>query len=398
MDASPPASASADRFISLDILRGVAVMGILAMNIVNFAMPDAAYNNPAAYGLDGTLDLAAWFASFVAVDGKMRGLFSFLFGASMLLVVMRAEPAGLHPERVHFSRMAWLAALGAAHAVLVWDGDILLHYAVIGALAFRFRETPPRHLAVAAGLLLAMQLFLVAGVDAIQTASSANAMFAPPTRQALASDLALHRGPYEGLLARRWADFPEDPLFALVFYGCETLAYMLAGMWGLRTGFLTGAWPRKRYAKVAAIGLGLSVPAYAGLGFYFWRSGFDTSAAFAVTYGAPTVLRPAMVVGIAALVLTVTAKRGALTARIAAAGRCAFSNYLGASLIVTAVFYGHGLGLYARLSRWELYPLVFALWAAMLLWSAPWLARYRYGPFEWLWRSLSRGAAQPMRR
>ena len=105
-----------------------------------------------------------------------------------------------------------------------------------------------------------------------------------------------------------------------------------------------------------------------------------------------------MVVGIAALVMVLTETGGALTARIAAAGRCAFSNYLGASLVATAIFYGHGLGLYGRLSRWELYPLVFAMWAAMLLWSAPWLARYRFGPFEWLWRSLSRGAAQPMRR
>lgn len=398
MDAIPPASATTDRHLGLDILRGVAVMGIFAMNIVNFGMPDAAYSNPAAYGAGGTADLVVWFASFVAVDGKMRGLFSFLFGASMLLVMMRAAPAGLKPARVHFSRMAWLAVLGAAHAVLIWDGDILLQYAVVGALAFRFRETSPRHIALAAALLLAVQLFIVAGVGAILESSTANGMFAPPAGQALASDLAVHRGPYEGLLARRWADFPQDPLYALIFYGCETLAYMLAGMWGLRTGFLTGRWSLRRYGQVAAIGLGLSVPAYAGLGLFFWRSGFDTSAAFAVTHVAPTVLRPVMVVGVAAFVLLLTANGGALTARIAAAGRCAFSNYLGASLVATTVFYGHGFGLYGRLSRWELYPLVFALWAAMLLWSAPWLARYRYGPFEWLWRSLSRGAMQPMRR
>ncbi|HZF44225.1 MAG TPA: DUF418 domain-containing protein, partial [Sphingomonadaceae bacterium] len=128
-----------------------------------------------------------------------------------------------------------------------------------------------------------------------------------------------------------------------------------------------------------------------------WTGGFDTDAAFAVTTVIPTVLRPIMVVGLAAFIV-LTAGGGALTARIAAAGRCAFSNYLGASLVATAIFYGHGLGLYGRLTRWELYPLVFAVWAAMLLWSPAWLARFRYGPFEWLWRSLSRGRAQPFLR
>lgn len=389
---------TSSRIASLDILRGVAVMGIFAMNIVNFAMPDAAYNNPAAFGLDGPGDLLAWFAAFVLIDGKMRGLFSFLFGASLLLVVTRAERAGEVAGRVHFARMGWLLALGAAHAVLVWDGDILVHYAVIGALAWGFRRLPASGLAVAALLLLAVQLLAVAGLDAALGAAGTTGMYAPPAAPALAKDLALHRGAWTDLLARRWGDLVPSTLATLSFYGCETLAYMLGGMWGLKSGFLTGDWARARYLRVAALALGVTIPAYAALAVFYWRSGFDTGVAFAVTQVAPTVLRPVMVVGLAASIILLTANGRALTARIAAAGRCAFSNYLGASLVATAVFYGHGLGLYGRLSRWELYPLVFAVWAAMLLWSAPWLARFRYGPFEWLWRSLSRGRPQAFRR
>src|SRR3712207_4968297 len=93
-----------DRIASLDVVRGVAVMGILAMNIVAFAMPFGAYMNPFAYGLETWADMASWAFSFVFVDGKMRGLFSFLFGASMLLVIERAEASGQSPARVHYAR------------------------------------------------------------------------------------------------------------------------------------------------------------------------------------------------------------------------------------------------------------------------------------------------------
>src|SRR5688500_967313 len=103
------------RIATLDIVRGVAVMGILAMNIVAFAMPFAAYMNPLAYGMEGTADFVSWVVSFILIDGKMRGLFSFLFGASMLLVIERAEAAGMSPAKVHYRRMVWLLVFGLIH-------------------------------------------------------------------------------------------------------------------------------------------------------------------------------------------------------------------------------------------------------------------------------------------
>ena len=117
------------RHISLDAMRGFAVMGILAMNIIGFAMPEWAYVTPAAYGTDTLADKIAWAFSFIFIDGKMRGLFSLLFGASMMLVIDRAAANGESPAQVHFRRMAWLALFGLAHYFFIWFGDILFLYA-----------------------------------------------------------------------------------------------------------------------------------------------------------------------------------------------------------------------------------------------------------------------------
>jgi uncharacterized protein len=105
-----------------------------------------------------------------------------------------------------------------------------------------------------------------------------------------------------------------------------------------------------------------------------------------------------MAVGYAALIVLLSRGNGALTQRIAAAGRCAFTNYLGTSIVASLVFYGWGLGLYGQVSRAEAWLLVPLVWMLMLLWSKPWLDRFNYGPFEWLWRSLARGKLQPMRK
>jgi len=110
-----------------------------------------------------------------------------------------------------------------------------------------------------------------------------------------------------------------------------------------------------------------------------------------------TLCRPPMIAGWICLILLLARPGGALTTLLAAAGRMAFTNYLATSLICTTLFYGYGLGWYGHLSRWQLYPVVFAIWAAILIWSRLWLAHFRFGPFEWLWRSLARGSFQPIR-
>ncbi|HEV2748595.1 MAG TPA: DUF418 domain-containing protein [Allosphingosinicella sp.] len=404
------------RIATLDVVRGVAVMGILAMNIVAFAMPFPAYMNPYAYGMESGADLASWIFSFIFIDGKMRGLFSLLFGASMLLVLERAEAAGESADAIHFRRMAWLLAFGLAHFYLLWWGDILALYAAIGMAAWFFHRKPARALiGWGVGLVLAQFLlfallsvsFFAASEAAAAPGASAEAVrswarmkseFALLSAEELAATLALYRGGYQGILEHQLTEELFEPLKAILLFGCETLAYMLFGMAALKNGFLAGAWPARRYRRAALIGFAIGVPGYGLLAWLLWRDGFGVPMLFALSIAATVLIRPAMVAGLAALVILATRRGGAWVDRVAAAGRAAFTNYLGTSLVMTAFFYGWGLGLYGRFARAELWLVVAAMWALMLLWSKPWLDHYRYGPFEWLWRSLARGRLQPMRR
>ncbi|RYD64146.1 MAG: DUF418 domain-containing protein, partial [Sphingomonadales bacterium] len=157
-----------------------------------------------------------------------------------------------------------------------------------------------------------------------------------------------------------------------------------------------GAWPRRRMRTWLLVSWGIALPLTAAIAAYMMAAGFSlfsVTAALALA----TPLRPAMALGWVCLILLLAPHLGRLAPRIAAAGRMAFTNYLVTSLICTTLFYGYGLGWFGQLSRWQLYPVALAIWAGMLLWSKPWLGRYRFGPFEWLWRSLARGSLQPLR-
>jgi uncharacterized protein len=410
------ATAAPPRILPLDIVRGVAVMGILAMNIVAFGMPFQAYMNPAAFGTEGSADWVSWLVSFILIDGKMRGLFSFLFGASMLLVIESAEAAGRSSAAIHFRRMAWLFVFGLLHLYLVWFGDILTGYALIGMIAWFFHGRSNRTLVRWGIGLLLVQMLIFSGMAAaafmLREAASApgaaaeaiagwrelESGFGVLSAPQLASELALYHGGYGGILADRLKDNALAPLTGLLMFGCETLAYFLFGMVALRNGFLRGEWSAAAYRKMAVIGFGVGIPVYALLAWLIARDGFSVPMVFAVVMAATVPFRPLMVVATAALIIFLSRSGGALTARIAAAGRAAFTNYLGTSILMTTLFYGYGGGLYGSLSRAELWIPVVATWVLILLWSKPWLDRFDYGPLEWLWRSLSRGSLQPMRK
>jgi uncharacterized protein len=404
------------RIATLDILRGVGVMGILAMNIVAFAMPEAAYLNPKAYGSESGWDYASWAFSFVFIDGKMRGLFSFLFGASLLLVIQKAESKSESPASVHFRRMLWLLLFGWLHFLFIWYGDILTGYASVGLLAWFFRNQAPHKLVAWGAVFVLLEFAVMGGLAALAHTASAAASgphpdpdavqglremgdgIAVPTAAELAEQMRLMLGPWWGVARSQIGEHWTDPLFMLAIFGWETLGYMLFGMAALKSGFFTGDWDDGRYRKVALAGFGITLPLYALLAWLLYRDGFTVPGVFTYAFAGTVLLRPVTVAAIAALVILLTRRGGALTARIAAAGRAAFTNYLGTSILMTFVFYGWGLGLFGRLSRIDLWLVVIAMWALMLLWSKPWLDRHHYGPFEWLWRSLARWSPQPMRK
>jgi uncharacterized protein len=408
-------SAPGERIVTLDIVRGVAVMGILAMNIAAFAMPFQAYMNPAAFGSEGAADYASWALNFVFIDGKMRGLFSFLFGASMLLVIERAAASGRSPARVHYVRMAWLLVFGLLHFYFIWFGDILAGYAQVGMIAYLFHRLSPKTLVRWGVGLIIVQTLIFAGLaaatfylqhaiaqpgaeaDLLQQWQQLNGQFGVPTEQALATKMSMFHGSYLPMVEHRLGKLLE-PFQATLMFGWETLAYFLLGMALLKTGFFRGEWEPARYKRLLLIGYGIGIPAYAALAFALYRDGFTLPMIFACAMAATTPFRPLMVIASACLIILLARRGGWLVQRIAAAGRAAFTNYLGTSVLMTTLFYGYGLGLYGTLSRVELWAVVIATWVLMLLWSKPWLERFRYGPLEWLWRSLSRGRAERLLR
>jgi len=205
-----------DRIVTLDVLRGVAVMGILAINILGFALPSAAAGNPYALGEPSQADLVSWLLSFIFIEGKMRGLFSVLFGASMLLVIDRAEAAGRSGPRTHITRMAWLLVFGILHHYFIWIGDILILYAAVGLVAWVFYQADLRVLLVAALLLLVGQTFYIGliAVSVAQVAASATAPGATAASMILWEQVQYGLTPYsaaevEAIVARHRAPYGQ---------------------------------------------------------------------------------------------------------------------------------------------------------------------------------------------
>ena len=402
------------RIVALDVIRGVAVMGIFSVNVVAMAMIMPAYFYPPSYGLESAWDAALWAVNFVLIEGKMRSLFSMLFGASILLVIERAEAAGRSAAVTHYARMAVLLAIGLAHFYFIWWGDILAVYAVVGMAAYFCRR-----LAAPGLLALSMIAFALDYVPAAMNAPSrladqaaaqapgasedaveawaARTDWIDVTPEEIAADRAYHRSPLtyaqEMTGERRW-----EPLQALDALWFETLALMLLGMAAYRCGFLTGGWSDRAYRRVAVGGLSVGAIGFSVLAGWALASGLAAGQTLAAYFDLSGPFRPVMALGYAALIVLLFRRPGALRARLAAVGRCAFTNYLGASLVGMLVFFDTGLGLYGDLSRAEAWLLVPIVWAIMLLWSKPWLEHFRHGPLEWLWRSLARWQVQPMRR
>jgi uncharacterized protein len=400
--------AAATRIVTLDTIRGFAVCGILVMNIVSMGAPVYAYVDPNYYGGAHGIDLAAWALAYVLADGKMRALFTMLFGASLLLITDAAEDRSPGPARVHYVRMFWLFMFGMLHAWFVWYGDILVEYSICGAIAFAGRKWRPSALAFTA--------FCLIGYDAIQSliqwhdmtvlhglatgpnppadaVREWNKVLAEtvPSRAVIGQEVRLYRGSIIDAFAAR---APMTSLFQIHYLPTwipGSLGFVFLGMLLYRLGFWTGEWRKSTYRWIVVSG-GAAILLYLPLVKTIAAHHFDP-AFLPLADTITLLLRPFLALAYAsALILVVQAGAAQwLTSRLAAAGRMAFSNYLGTSLVMTTIFYGYGLGLFGTLSRAQLYILVFAQWLLILAWSKPWLRHFRYGPFEWAWRSLARG-------
>ncbi|VVS98447.1 DUF418 domain-containing protein [Erythrobacter sp. EC-HK427] len=405
-----------NRLANLDLIRGIAVLGILAANIVFFGQPMMAYMWPEGFVSEaGDPDYWMWIAQYVLIDGKMRGLFTLLFGVGLVLFVEKAWARG-SGRWLLARRLFWLLLFGYAHFLFIWRGDILMPYAVGGLLALLFLRMQARNLIVAGllGYLLGGLAYLAAYVSPSLVADTEfgdQPEFAEmrseldrAQSEMLAEDAVetaiMTQGSYADFVAHNVGEHIADPFadsaMMLLF---ETVPLILIGMGLYRSGFFSGGLNRRKqlfwgWTGIVVGSLVTLVAAWALTrgGLTFWES----IAAFMAYAHYPKLL---VIFGLAAVLAIYGANAsGWLAERLTAAGRAAFTNYLGTSVLMMLIFHPWAGGLWGELSRAELYLVVALGWAVMLWWSKPWLERYRYGPLEWLWRCLTYGKLFPWKR
>lgn len=394
-----------ERLASLDVLRGFAVLGILLVNIQDFSMVFAAYLNPTAYGDLTGLNRWAWILTHVLGDQKFMTIFSLLFGAGILLVTSKAESKGLPPAGLHYRRIFWLFVIGMMHAYLLWRGDILVAYAVCAVWVYLFRKKKPKTLLIAgaAFILVPALLYLLFSWSVPywppEAVESNIQMWAPPAER-IAHEVAVYRG---GWLQQMGLRVPSAIAFQtfifLIYIGWRVTGVMLIGMALFKWRVLSAERSGRFYGIMLAAGFGIGIPlivtgvvrnfaagwAWPYSMFVGWQFNYLGSLGIAAGYIALVML------------LCRSARLPALRERLAAVGRMAFTNYLLQSLICTTLFYGHGFGLFGKVQRWQQVLITIAIWTILLVISPPWLRRFRFGPVEWLWRTLTYKKAQPMR-
>lgn len=418
-----------ERIFALDTIRGFALLGILLMNICDFGLAYPGYSIPLAGAGGATgINLFTWCFMTVFADGKMRAIFSLSFGASVYLLVDRLSRKGAAADAadIHYRRMLWLMLFGVIHAYLIWFGDILYYYAVVGLLLYPLRKLSPKVLLITAGVLVLVATSASAQyifhwkhlrrqfvqVEADEKAGkkltdeqenikhewqdTLNIYF-PPARD-LKKDTDAHLGGYFKKVAHcatRVYHNHSNPLYNP--FWTDFLMMMLTGMALLKLGVLSGSYSYKFYAWMAVLSFAIGIPAQAVATWWTATHHFTmdswTPSDLTYTIGRFTAF------GYIAVILLIV-KSGALqpvTRTLAKVGQMAFSNYILTSLICVMIFDVPGFSLFNKLQRYQLYGVVVLVWAFLLAFSSLWLREFRFGPLEWIWRSLTYWKKQPFR-
>ncbi len=414
-----------ERVGSVDVLRGVALLGILVMNIYAFGLVWPAYTNPLLMGGTGPLDMGTWWVTHLLFEMKFMTIFSMLFGAGLALMAERAEARGQRFGGVYYRRIFWLLVMGATHAYLVWFGDILFWYAICGALIYPMRRLRPAVLLVVGAVVVCMMLpvsllfgtFVLpemkadaeeaiaareAGEELTEDQSMAIEVWEGfhPTPEKIREEIEVYRGSsWIAQVAFRAPLVLQFQIFALIFFAIwRILGLMLIGMGLLKLGVFSARRSARFYVLCCLIGYGAGLPIVWWGARKLFDAGFDVmvmnSTGFLPNYFGSLGVAAGHV-GVVMLVCRAGLMRG-LTDRLAAVGRMALTNYLSHSFLCTAVFYGWGLGLFASMGRFGLMGVVLAVWIFQIVVSPIWLRHFRFGPAEWIWRSLTYARPQPM--
>lgn len=371
-----------ERNVTLDFVRGVAILGILLLNISAFGLPKAAYLNPAWSGSASLSDAWTWALLDLLALVKFLTLFALLFGAGLQLLLPRGK-------RWIQSRLTLLALLGFIHGLFFWDGDILLAYALVGLVSWRMvREAHHVKSLFNTGVVLYLTGIAVLVLLGLISGTAANRSWAPDAANLQYEQYWKLHGGMEAVSNR--ADMLSDNLLALgAQYGWQLAGMMLMGAALMRSGWLKGQFSLRHYRRTGALlvaaGMAVNLPAI----FAQWYLAWDYRWCAFLLQAPRELSAPLQAIGYAALAWGYWPQlcRFRLVGAIACVGRMALTNYLLQTLICTTLFYH--LGLFMRFDRLQLLAFVPPIWAVNLLVSSLWLRRFRQGPVEWLWRQLT---------
>ena len=370
-----------ERIQSLDIIRGIAILGILIMNIQSFSMPGSAYSNPMAFGDLSGINKWVWIISHVFADMKFMNIFSILFGAGIILVTSKSEMKTGKSAVLHYKRTIWLLIIGLFHAHLIWYGDILVIYALCALILYPLRNIKP-----SIQLLLGLIIFSIQSI-----------MY-------LFFGATLGEWPADSLteMAQSWAPTQERINFEIgMITGnlSQQIQFNSAVATYLETNFFVSLYGFWRVSGLMMIGMALYklgfFTAYKSNAYYFnadWNWEYSRFLGFQFNYWGSLFL---CIAYISILMIFVNSNiLKSLKNRFAAVGRMALTNYISQSIICTLLFFGIGFGLFGQFDRWLQIIVVLIIWIMQLIWSKPWLKKFRFGPLEWLWRSFTYGKKQ----
>ncbi|MBK7679862.1 MAG: DUF418 domain-containing protein [Chitinophagaceae bacterium] len=423
-----------ERIVILDSLRGIAILGILLMNIPGFALPDPVFHDPSVLNEWGTINFKTWYFIDWFMEGSQRALFSMLFGAGIILFITRQEKKteGLWPTDYFLRRQLWLLVFGLFNAfVLLWFWDILFQYAIIGIIMFAFRRLSPKALIIGAVISLLLMTArenvdayrdrqvinkgeVIAKMDTTVTKlteeqkGDLGAMTefkekASPEGKKKKMEKSLKS--VQGSYGEFYKYQSERSFFGEVHFTYDGLwdimVFMFLGMAFFKNGFMLGKASSKIYLGLFIVGLGVvlllsyfRLQPLIDYKFNYFDYTKNTSFEFY------EISRTFRAIGIFGLIMLLY-KSGWFKwffALMRPVGQMAFTNYLMQSLLVGLFFYGVGFGYFGKLQRHEIYYVVAATWALQIIWSHIWLRFFRFGPLEWAWRSLTYWKKQPMKK
>lgn len=385
------------RILTLDVIRGIAILGILIMNIQSFSMVGYTYRNPTVYGDLTGINLLAWLFADIFARGKFVKIFSMLFGAGVLLITNKAEEQGTSPAFIHFSRNFWLLIFGIIHAYFLWYGDVLVNYALCSIFVFWFRKISAKKLLICGVSVFAVSsiiyLFLGLTIPFWPAGNYESSLLLwSPSENMINSEISVYLGSWTQIFFQRISRviFLQTQMFCMST-GWTALGMMLVGMSLFKYGIFTGNKSTNFYVKSIIISfltgflftiIGVVSKFHYGWSFeysVFFGSQFGKWGGLAISYGY-----------ICCIVLLCKSSRfRSIINLFSRIGRMAFTNYILQTLICTTLFYGYGFGLFSKVERAGQFVFVFVIWIALSVFTNVWLKHFTMGPLEWLWRSLT---------